>query len=83
MTRQTKREYRVIWKREGQPRRRKLYQTERGAKEFMALLTDDPGELPEDDGAWDSEHYKRMTAPFEEAPMLESRDVGEWEAVSA
>lgn len=60
-------EYCVTWKREGQPRKRKIYQTRKSAEESL-----------EPDG----EQFRRMTAPstapFEDEPRLEVRDVGEW-----
>lgn len=69
-------EYRVVWKREGQGRKRKIYQTLAGAQEFMRdVLTDEGDESSE---RWDDATFARMTAPFEEQPRLESRPVGLW-----
>jgi hypothetical protein len=72
------REYRVTWKREGQSRKRKIYQTRKGAEWFMhfALDPDVGGYDP------DGEQFRRMTAPFEEEPTLQVRKVGLWEAVA-
>lgn len=69
-------EYRVTWKRVGQQRKRKTYQTLRGATDFMRdVLTDECDEATE---RWDDATVERMTAPFTEAPRLEVRPVGAW-----
>lgn len=74
-------EYRVVWKRVGQARRRKIYQTLKAAEDFMRWLgSDDETPLPE--GDYEREVAERMCAPFTENPTLESREVGEWGVVS-
>jgi hypothetical protein len=84
------REYRVVWKRVGQPRRRRIYQTRAGADALLDLLRnshpDEPpaevghvvGETGVDWSESELEQWERMSAPFEEEPTRESREVSEW-----
>lgn len=75
------REYRVVWKREGQARRRKIYQTKRAAEEFIRVLDnveEDYFGHDEPMGAETKAEWERRHAPFTEGPLLESREVGEW-----
>lgn len=77
-------EYQVVWKRECQPRRRKIYQTRQGAENFLrsVLLSSDRDEPPEEEPSWMRQDWERMTAPFTEGPTLESREVGGWGVVA-
>jgi hypothetical protein len=77
-------EFRVVWKREGQSRKRKLYQTRAAAESFVHLLRTSSSEEPpyDYDGSigYPDGQWERMTATLVEGPVLESRPVGEWVA---
>lgn len=69
-------EYRVVWRREHDERKRtRLYQTERGARDFAEFLEGPPT----DDGLadWQIEHFADLGDPTE--VLIEQRSVGEWE----
>lgn len=71
-------EFRVTWKRDGLPRRRKIYQTREGADEYAAMLAR-LDEEPEVGG-------RIMDDPpptIVEGPTVEQRTVGGWRGVAA
>lgn len=78
-------EYRVQWKRKGQSRKRKIYQTRGGAEEFMKDGLRDLEEAANEDGEgrplYPDAQWERMAAPFVEGPTLQEREVGDWHNV--
>lgn len=71
-------EYRVTWKRDGLPRRRQIFQTDRGAREKVDnLLTLEETKHTD----WDYGTNPFQSLPdISEAPTVERRFVGAWEA---
>lgn len=84
----TKYEYRISWKREGMQRVRAIRQTEAGARAKVASLLWSETEKRKH-GHYDSEggynpegDYLRDMPDLIGPPMIERREVGEWEATT-
>jgi hypothetical protein len=65
-------EYRVIWQREGQEKKRRLYQTLSGVRNGAELLR-----TSAEDMTW----LDPPLPPIIHGPIIERRTVGEWEAL--
>jgi hypothetical protein len=75
-------EWRVRWKREGLAMNRKLFQTEKSARDLVALLEGHPTRGWAEDydtGYNNSSDYWGAAAPKVVFISLESREVGKWE----
>lgn len=68
----TRREYRVIWQREGQAKKRALYQTLKGAQDCA-----DRQMTARDEMDWLDEYRRPPEIVF--GPIVERREVGTWE----
>lgn len=63
-------EYRVIWQREDWPLRREIYQTLKGAERCAERQRT---------AEWEMNWLEGRVAPISFGPVIECREVGEWE----
>jgi hypothetical protein len=80
MGEEPKREYRVRWRREGRGQASAIRQTRRGADAKIEALrwSDGDAARTEDEGGYEPFADQPLIV---EGPMLQSREVGEWEVV--